>query len=118
LSLDLAHRLAPDVVRTGADANLVRYYFLALFHAFFSKHTCKRGKLQKSRRKKAAAEAVHGFSGIGVVGSNIHWQWTPNQYLASGIGAGSAWIATHMVVAWRDRYRQNRQKRPSAGLSR
>jgi hypothetical protein len=38
-----------------------------------------------------------------VVGSNIHWQWTPNQYLASGIGAGLAWIATHIVVQWRDR---------------
>jgi len=35
-----------------------------------------------------------------IVGSNIHWQWTPNQYLASGIGAGLAWIATHIVVAW------------------
>ena len=31
-----------------------------------------------------------------VVGSSIHWQWTPNQCLASGIGAGSAWIATHI----------------------
>jgi hypothetical protein len=40
-----------------------------------------------------------------VVGSNIHWQWTwtPNQYLASGIGAGLALVATHIVVAWRDR---------------
>jgi hypothetical protein len=38
-----------------------------------------------------------------VVGSNIHWQWTPNQYLASGIGAGLAWTATHIIVQWRDR---------------
>jgi hypothetical protein len=38
-----------------------------------------------------------------VVGSHIHWQWTPNQYLASGIGAGLALIATHIVVAWQDR---------------
>jgi hypothetical protein len=38
-----------------------------------------------------------------VVGSNIHWQWTPNQYLASGIGAGLAWVATRAVVEWRDR---------------
>ena len=37
-----------------------------------------------------------------VVGSNIQWQWTPNQYIASGIGAGSAWIATKVVVEWRD----------------
>src|SRR6516165_1085474 len=38
-----------------------------------------------------------------VVGSNIHWQCTPNQYLASGIGAGLALVATHIVVAWQDR---------------
>ena len=38
-----------------------------------------------------------------VVGSNLQWQWTPNQYLASGIGAGLALVATHIVVAWRDR---------------
>jgi hypothetical protein len=37
------------------------------------------------------------------VGTNIHWQCTPNQYVASGIGAGLAWIAMHIVVAWRDR---------------
>jgi hypothetical protein len=24
-----------------------------------------------------------------IVGSNIRWQWTPNNYLASGIGVGS-----------------------------
>jgi hypothetical protein len=33
-----------------------------------------------------------------VVGSNIQWHWT--EYLASGIGAGLAWIATHIVVEW------------------
>ena len=38
-----------------------------------------------------------------VVGSNIDWQWTPNQYVASFIGAGLAWVATHIVVQWRDR---------------
>ena len=31
-----------------------------------------------------------------VVGSNIHWQWTPNQYLASGIGL--AWMETQAIV--------------------
>jgi hypothetical protein len=36
-----------------------------------------------------------------VVGSDIHW--TPNRYLASGIGAGLALVATHIVVAWQDR---------------
>jgi hypothetical protein len=38
-----------------------------------------------------------------VVGSNIQGQWTPNHYLASGVGAGLAWVATHIVVAWQDR---------------
>jgi hypothetical protein len=49
-----------------------------------------------------------------VVGSNIHWQWTPNQYLASGIGAGLAWVATHIVVKWRDRQQTalDAKKRP------
>ena len=53
-----------------------------------------------------------------VVGSNIHWQWTPNQYLASGIGAGLAWIATHIVVRWRDRRAKNwatQRKAPLGG---
>jgi hypothetical protein len=46
---------------------------------------------------------LQGLIFCAVVGSNIHWQWTPNQYLASGIGAGLAWIATQIVVQWRDR---------------
>jgi hypothetical protein len=29
-----------------------------------------------------------------VVGSNIHWHWTPNGYLASGIGFGLALLVT------------------------
>jgi hypothetical protein len=37
-----------------------------------------------------------------VVGSNIHWQWTPNQYLASGIGVGLSWIATMAIVEFQD----------------
>jgi hypothetical protein len=45
-----------------------------------------------------------------VVGSNILGNGR-HQYLASGIGAGLAWIATHIVVAWRDR----RARRKSAG---
>jgi hypothetical protein len=49
-----------------------------------------------------------------VVGSNIQGQWTPNHYLASGIGAGLAWIATHIVVAWRDR-RVGRKRAPQIG---
>jgi membrane protein implicated in regulation of membrane protease activity len=31
-----------------------------------------------------------------VVGSNIHWQWTPNPYLAAGIGVFLAWVATQV----------------------
>ena len=38
-----------------------------------------------------------------VVGSNIHWQWTPNPYLASGIGVFLAWIVTTAIVEFRDR---------------
>ena len=29
---------------------------------------------------------LQGIIFCAVVGSNIQWQWTPNQYLASGIG--------------------------------
>ena len=49
-----------------------------------------------------------------VVGSNIHGQWTPNQYLASGIGAGCALIATHIVVKWRDRRARRKPNRNEA----
>jgi hypothetical protein len=38
-----------------------------------------------------------------VVGSNIHWQWTPNTYLASGIGVLLAWAVTCVIVELRDR---------------
>jgi hypothetical protein len=50
----------------------------------------------------------------GVVGSSVHWQWTPNQYLASGIGAGLAWIATHIVVACEIVEATSQKKRPPA----
>ena len=39
-----------------------------------------------------------------VVASNIHWHWTPNGYLAGGIGALLAWIATRLIygaLTWR-----------------
>jgi hypothetical protein len=55
---------------------------------------------------------LQGLIFCAVVGSNIHWQWTPKQYLASGIGAGLAWIATHIVVRWRDRRGPLVKKRP------
>jgi hypothetical protein len=37
------------------------------------------------------------FQGViifAVVSSNIHWNWTPNGYLASLIGIGAAFVAT------------------------
>jgi hypothetical protein len=37
-----------------------------------------------------------------VVASNIHWQWTPNGYLASMIGVGMAYGVTAMLNGlWR-----------------
>jgi hypothetical protein len=33
-----------------------------------------------------------------VVGSNIHWEWTPNPYLASGLGILLAWAVTWRIV--------------------
>jgi hypothetical protein len=44
-----------------------------------------------------------------VMASNIHWQWTPNGYLASLIGIGLALAATagvNQLLLWA------RQKRP------
>jgi hypothetical protein len=38
-----------------------------------------------------------------VVGTNIHWHWTPNPYLAAGIGVFLGWVATEIVLDWRDR---------------
>jgi hypothetical protein len=34
-----------------------------------------------------------------VVGSNIHWQWTPNPYLAGLIGVGLAYGLTRLLGA-------------------
>jgi hypothetical protein len=38
-----------------------------------------------------------GLIVFAVIASNIHWQWTPNGYLASAIGAGLALVATLLV---------------------
>jgi len=38
-----------------------------------------------------------------VMASNIHWQWTPNGYLAAAIGAGLAFLTTQILnelIAW------------------
>lgn len=37
---------------------------------------------------------LQGSIMFAVVASNIHWQWTPNGYLASAIGAGLAFTLT------------------------
>lgn len=34
-----------------------------------------------------------------VVASNIHWEWTPNAYLASILGCLAAYLAT-LLVSW------------------
>jgi hypothetical protein len=38
---------------------------------------------------------------ITVVASKIHWQWTPNPYLASGAGLLLAWVPTQVIVEFR-----------------
>lgn len=39
-----------------------------------------------------------------VMASNVHWQWTPNGYVAAALGAGAAYILTDVVnelrAAW------------------
>jgi hypothetical protein len=33
-----------------------------------------------------------------VVASNIHWQWTPNGYLAAGLGIALAYVLTRLAL--------------------
>jgi ABC-type transport system involved in cytochrome c biogenesis permease subunit len=33
-----------------------------------------------------------------VVASNIHWQWTPNGYLAAGLGIALAYVLTWLAL--------------------
>lgn len=43
-----------------------------------------------------------------VVASNIHWQWTPNGYLAAGLGLALAYALTRMALVisgWHKRER-------------
>ena len=49
-----------------------------------------------------------------VVGSNIQWQWTPNNYPASGMGVGLAWIATQAIVEYRDRRARRKPNKKEA----
>ena len=56
-----------------------------------------------------------------VVGSNIHWQWTPNPYLASGIGAllphGRSWFARSSPSSCRRLHPVHRSRCPENGFS-
>jgi len=47
---------------------------------------------------------LQGLIVFAVVGSNIHWQWTPNPYVASGLGILLAWAVTWWIVEIRERY--------------
>lgn len=47
-----------------------------------------------------------------VIASNIHWQWTPNPYLAAIIGVGFSFGATSLLlwcVDWRRNARSRRR---------
>jgi hypothetical protein len=49
---------------------------------------------------------LQGLIVFSVVASNIHWQWTPNGYLATIIGGGMAFLATEIVnelLAWKQK---------------
>jgi hypothetical protein len=41
---------------------------------------------------------IQGIIIFAVVASNIHWQWTTNPYLASGLGMLLAWMVTVAIV--------------------
>ena len=45
---------------------------------------------------------LQGLTIFAVVASNIHWQWTPNGYLASGLGILLAWLVTQALRAFLD----------------
>jgi hypothetical protein len=36
-----------------------------------------------------------------VIASNIHWHWTPNPYLAAGVGWLTAYFTTAALLGWR-----------------
>lgn len=50
-----------------------------------------------------------------VVASNIHWQWTPNGYLAVGLGIALAYGVTVTVTAIRGALRSRRAGRAHRG---
>lgn len=49
---------------------------------------------------------------VAVIGSNIQWKWTDNQYLAAGLGILAAWGAAHAIywITGRLRTRQRRER--------
>lgn len=51
-----------------------------------------------------------------VVGSNIHWKWTPNGYLAGFLGFIAAWLATALLTWLFSLRRQQRLPEPQEGL--
>jgi hypothetical protein len=40
---------------------------------------------------------LQGLIVFAVMASNIHWQWTPNGYLAAVIGGGLAFLSTEII---------------------
>jgi uncharacterized membrane protein len=52
-----------------------------------------------------------GLIVFAVVASNIHWQWTPNGYLAAGLGAGIAFLVTAIVNDLRTMRLERRARR-------
>jgi membrane associated rhomboid family serine protease len=36
---------------------------------------------------------------VGVMATNIEWQWTPNPYVAAGAAIGAAFLAT-IILGW------------------
>ncbi len=48
-----------------------------------------------------------------VVASNIHWQWTPNGYVASGVGIAAALIVTLLANDIAE-LRARKKRRPEA----
>ena len=40
---------------------------------------------------------LQGLIMFAVIGSNIHWQWTPNPYVAGTLGAVAAFVTTALL---------------------
>lgn len=53
---------------------------------------------------------LQGLIIFAVISSNIHWNWTPNGYLASLIGICVAFVATVLISGTTDLLRRLRAK--------